>query len=339
MAGSRRWTPGRIGRRAARDAESALEDLLARNIPGSTLAEAFAKRLGREAGWLPPNRIAIAYALNQRLRQLADPTGGDRWLHYRWIGIFEEMWRDLDEAGARPEPPFTYVSMGPGTRNPYAFGLLVFLAGADRIWLVEPDRLDENWRAAWGLQELVLRLLTGSAKVDGIETDAARMGRYVDLDDLFFGAENTRLALGDDVHHLETGFEHAQIPDASVDFLSSRSVLEHIVAWDECFETFRRIIRPGGVMYHDIDLTAHAAGDRLAHYRSDTPLPGINERRLGDHLDALTRSGFDTDVVRVARADPAELDRIHLAERFARYERDDLLCTRAVLIARRRHGE
>lgn len=47
------------------------------------------------------------------------------------------------------------------------------------------------------------------------------------------------------------------LPDASVDIIYSCAVLEHVHNLDLCFREMSRVLRPGGIMYHEVDLRDH----------------------------------------------------------------------------------
>lgn len=47
------------------------------------------------------------------------------------------------------------------------------------------------------------------------------------------------------------------LTDASVDIIYSCAVLEHVHNLDLCFEEMARVLKPGGYMYHEVDLRDH----------------------------------------------------------------------------------
>ena len=291
-------------------------------------------RLRTDPEWLPPSNVELEFLVAARLRSLQDDSLGNRWLHHRWASLFNDLYDDLDSFVALRDG-FTYVCMGPGSRNPFAFPLLVFLAGAGRVWLVEPEwegRAPGGWRGLWGLQEMALRVLAGDVAAGRVSRDPARLDEFAPLGDLFFGSgqlDKTR------VHVAPVTIEEAPIPDASVHLLTSRSVLEHVLDFERCAATFARIMAPGGVMHHDVDLSAHRTDSELAFYYEPSAHKRLNMLRLSDYLAVLDRHGFDSSVLRRTDADPQQLDRGALTERFAHYADDDLLCTAAVIVSRK----
>lgn len=47
------------------------------------------------------------------------------------------------------------------------------------------------------------------------------------------------------------------LPNNSVDYIYSCAVLEHVHNLDLCFAEMQRVLRPGGIMYHEVDLRDH----------------------------------------------------------------------------------
>lgn len=47
--------------------------------------------LGTRPDWFPADGIALAYRLSTVLRSLRDEDGGNRWLHHRWLRLFDEV--------------------------------------------------------------------------------------------------------------------------------------------------------------------------------------------------------------------------------------------------------
>jgi SAM-dependent methyltransferase len=306
-----------------------------RAAPRPTTASRVAAQLRRAPHRLPPESIELAYELQRRLRSQEDPSGGNRWLHHRWLAIFERMLDELERNEALPPPGFTYVCMGAGVRNPYAFSFLMVLAGAERVWIVEPEGLDElpAWKRFWGLQELALRVLVGDVGSTRFLDGDERANAFVDVRELFFGAPSR--ALRNTVATCSAPIEDAPIPDSSVHLLSSRSVLEHVLDVDRCFDALARVLRPGGVMYHEIDLTSHTGADTFAFYRDlRARSRGLNELRLSDYLREFERRGFECRLLASRTTEPP--DRTTLQPRFARYDTTDLATAEARLIAIRR---
>ena len=83
---------------------------------------------------------------------------------------------------------------------------------------------------------------------------------------------------------------YREIPDASVDFVWSQAVLEHVRRGEflELLQELRRILKPDGVSTHQVDLKDHLGG-------------ALNNMRLGSGFwekDWVANSGFYTNRIR-----------------------------------------
>lgn len=136
-----------------------------------------------------------------------------------------------------------------------------------------------------------------------------------------------------------------ELPDASVDFVWSQAVLEHVRRADflATMKELRRVLRPDGICSHTIDLKDHLGG-------------GLNNMRLGSRLweqEWMARSGFYTNRLRLselqalfAQADfavtltavrrwpAAPLQRQALAAEFRDLPEEDLLVKEADVLLR-----
>jgi hypothetical protein len=295
--------------------------------------------------WQPPEAIELVTALSRALRQAPDADGGNRTLHHRWVRIFEEMF-DAVGKDLTPRTGFDAVSVGAGRRNPFALPLLLHLAGARRVWVVEPElahgALDPS--VTWGLQEIALRALAGDLRSRHFVRPPSALDSFADLRGLFFGDPAAALC-ADAVRVVRDYVEDSAIPSGTIHLVTSRSVLEHVTATEACFDALGAMMAPGGLMYHAIDLSAHDDGDPFAfYYEEDEREParrtdGLNGLRLGDYLAAFAARGFESRVVDRTLLGDYDLTRRPLRARFRRYGEEDLRCRRAVIVSRKKTGD
>jgi SAM-dependent methyltransferase len=138
--------------------------------------------------------------------------------------------------------------------------------------------------------------------------------------------------------------ENVPLPDASVDLVISKSVLEHVPdrQVEPQLADLHRVLRPGGVMIHIIDLRDHlhtagdggVVGDWLEALRYPPKLfdamfsnrsTYINRLRAGEWLDVLAAAGFETEYEeRKAFPLPDDFDASRLQERWRGLDRDEL---------------
>ena len=330
------------GARAAAQAARRVVAAAARRAVGALPVAPSVRRtlaaLQARPDWSPPEAIELVDALNHALRSIPDPGGALRSLHHRWAGIFGGM---LDAVAADLRPGFEAVSLGAGRQNPLALALLLYLAGARRVWIVEPELADAPITPGtrWGLQEMVLRVLTGDVRSPHFVRGADAIDGFVELRGLFYG--DFPAALRPDAVRLVGAYvEDARIPDASIGLATSRSVLEHVTETERCFDALAAMMAPGGVMYHSIDLSAHDDGDPFAFYYTEVGGAGrrpddLNGLRLTDYLSAFAARGFESRVIDRTLADDYDLGRRPLLPRYRHYTEEDLRCRRAVIVSRK----
>lgn len=284
--------------------------------------------------WLPNANVEIVTRLERRLRSLEDPEGKNRWLHHRWVGIFTRMFDDLGGVELL-RPGFSCLFVGAGIRNPLAFTTLLFMAGAGKIYVVEPESVQESegWRITWGLQEMAFRIMTKSVTSKYFRRDVSELADFVNLEALYLHGDVRELLGPGRVMLYASTLEDAPLEAGTVDFVCSRSVLEHLIDYTACFDKLANVVRPGGVMHHEVDMSSHSQDRRFAFYYRPPRNGELNELRLSDYLRFLDGRGFRTVVTRRLEEDRGALDRRTLYERFARYADEDLLCSRAVLIS------
>jgi SAM-dependent methyltransferase len=110
--------------------------------------------------------------------------------------------------------------------------LLLALKGVRRVVGVDLN-LKLNWRDEQG--DSVRRLVAGVIRAAGTNKTLDQCLRDFP------------------VSLLEMDATSLKFPDGSFDLLFSRSVLEHIHPLEKLFDEIGRVLRPGGIVYHEID--------------------------------------------------------------------------------------
>ena len=125
------------------------------------------------------------------------------------------------------------------------------------------------------------------------------------------------------------------IPDGAVDFVWSQAVLEHIRAaeFEATVAQLKRILAPGGIASHRIDLKDHLGGAlnnmRIPsrwwerQWMADSGFY-TNRLRYSQMMDAFRTAGFACEVVNVDRWPAPPLPREKLAAEFAHIGAEDL---------------
>lgn len=125
------------------------------------------------------------------------------------------------------------------------------------------------------------------------------------------------------------------IPDQSVDFIFSHTVLQHIrrAEFLETMRQLRRQLRDGGICSHWVDLK-DCLGGALNNLRfSDSVWESsfmansgfyTNRIRYSEMLALFKEAGFESDVINISRWDRLPTDRSKLSRRFREFSTDDL---------------
>ncbi len=132
--------------------------------------------------------------------------------------------------------------------------------------------------------------------------------------------------------------------NASFDLIISQAVMEHVSDVDMIYRSCMRLLKPGGLMSHQIDFKSHGkASEWNGHWKYPMWLWRvivgrrpflINRVPLSGHLKSIERAGFEIlAVVRVST--PSQLERSRLAEPFQDLSDDDLTTSGAAIIARK----
>jgi SAM-dependent methyltransferase len=290
--------------------------------------------------------------------------GGDR-IHYmlqRYAGGMRDFGRECDlkvddwrlmvehlrTANVAVEGA-TMVEIGAGWYPTFPFCL--YLAGVARVFTFDLDRL---------LKDEMVHLLADrlSAHVALIARESGRLEDEVKAEQVALAAAVTS---GASLAQATGGIVDYRAPaDASqtslladsVDVVFSNSVLEHVPRdmIERCFIEAKRILRPGGVMFHSVH-----CGDHYAHFdRSINALHYLqfsdeewelwnnnflyqNRLRAIDFTDLARHAGFtieaDTSCASAERL--AQLDRTTVHPAFAHYTREQLAITSIDFVARK----
>ena len=209
------------------------------------------------------------------------------------------------------------LELGPG--DSLAGAILGACFRLDRVLLVDVGRFASN---EFHTYEALIRLL---------QSRDLPTGRYNDCQTI------EELLLRSNATYFTGGLRDLQeIPDGSVDFVWSHAVLEH-VRRDEFLPTMRelrRVLAPGGVASHRIDLADHLGGAlnnlrfRRTLWESSTWSSSgfyTNRIRYREMLDLFQEAGFASDVVRVDRWKQLPTPRRKLDREFRNQPDQDLV--------------
>ena len=241
-----------------------------------------------------------------------------------------------------------FLEMGTGWYPTFPFCL--YLAGARSVITVDLNRylkpeLTVRMTEALARSLPVIATATGRAEAELAAAhqalaDAVRRG--ASLEDATGGVV---------AYRAPSDASATGLPEASLDAVFSNSVLEHVPGpiIERCFTEARRILRPGGVVFHSVN-----CGDHYAY--ADHTISQLNYLQFSDDDWQRWNNEFlyqnrlrATDFVQMARAAGLQievdtsrphpmrlqqLDAVKVHPQFARYSRDQLAITSIDFIGR-----
>lgn len=256
------------------------------------------------------SRLPVSYAVWRRLNlfahgQMARPAYA--------LGVFR---RHFANSGFKAGSSFVALELGPG--DSLASAVIARAHGAVHTYLV-----DEGNFATVDLESY--RALVRHLRSEGLEAPELENAR--NLDDVLHACTAT--------YHCSGLRSLRSLPDASVDFIWSHAVLEHVrrEAVPGMARELRRVLRAGGVCSHQVDLKDHLGGSlnnlRIASgwWEKDWMARSgfyTNRLRKTDFIRIFTEAGFATETVAVDQWDRSPISRHSLAQEFRALSDDDL---------------
>lgn len=152
----------------------------------------------------------------------------------------------------------TYMDLGCGSHHPYGTSAVMFLNGAARTIAFDAKGTDKQ-RAAEALYDLL-----ADCAVDPDSWRFSSISRQDFLNNIYRfnipalkeGDLKTGIA-GLPIEHVVDDIYANNIPADLVDFMSSRAVLEHFLDFPKALSEIKRMMSPGGIACHVIDLVDH----------------------------------------------------------------------------------
>lgn len=160
-----------------------------------------------------------------------------------------------------------FCDLGCGVYHPFGISAVMYLNGAGSTLGLDLHRSDFR-RAAEALADLLLDCLAFPDRWHWSEiprTEYIDRIRRFDLAALMEGNLGRGLA-GLPLENCVTDIHSPQLPEGSIDIMTSRAVLEHFLDFGRAVERFYALLRPGGVASHVIDIVDHRAYEGPHHH-------------------------------------------------------------------------
>jgi SAM-dependent methyltransferase len=234
------------------------------------------------------------------------------------LQVFQDHLKIAENNGV--EDGFTVLEIGPG--DSVASALFAASLGASRIWLIDSGAYaTTNMQTYCAIADYAISnglTIPQETVFDSIELflQSCRAKYYVD------GLESLK-----------------KLADSSVDFIWSHAVLEHIRVheFSEFIVEMYRVLRPGGVASHRVDLQDHLSGGlnnlRFSNSIWESDLMSesgfyTNRIRYQEMLDVFSEAGFENEVIEIDRWPELPLSKNLMNSQFQSIAIDEL-CVRA----------
>jgi hypothetical protein len=289
--------------------------------------------------------------LGERLHYELQKRAGGLRAFDRELGAKIEDWRlmvgHLRSVGV-PIEGTRFLEMGTGWYPTFPFCL--FLGGARSVITVDLNRYLKP-ELALRMTEALARFLPVIAGAAGRTEDEIAAAHGALAAAVRRGASLEEATGGVVAYHAPSDASATGLPAASLDAVFSNSVLEHVPGpvIERCLTEARRILRPGGVVFHSVNCGDHYAyADRkisqlnyLQFSDEDWEIWNNaflyqNRLRAIDFVDMARAAGFSIEVD-TSRPHPLRLQQLEAVKvhpRFARYSRDQLAITSIDFIGR-----
>ncbi len=230
------------------------------------------------------------------------------------LGVFR---RHLKQAGLNDVAGKVCLELGPG--DALTSALIAHAYGAQQCYLVDAGPFASTSIHAYQAQSRQLR------------------DRGMDAPDLSDCNSIEAFLSATNGVYLTSGLESLEhLPDDSVDFVWSHAVLEHVRLhdFDATLAALKRVLKPGGIMSHRVDLQDHLAASlnnlrfRRATWEKEWMARSgfyTNRIRFSDMLERFKGAGFETHIDNVDRWSALPVPRRVLDTEFAALGDDELL--------------
>ena len=243
----------------------------------------------------------------------------------RSIATFRRYYEQALQFGPLPAG-FHSLELGPG--DSVLSGIAARAFGAQRAWLVDAGRYaDTGWQAC----QRAIELLAAEGRT------LPPVGHAQTVDELLAAL---------DIAYLTGGIDSlCSIPDASVDFIWSQVVLEHVPRsqFMQLLTELRRVASPAAIGIHSIDFRDHLAGSlnnlRFTEHvwESQAFRNGgfyTNRLRPREMIGMFQAAGFEPKILAEARWPAPPIPRSKLAPTFARLHDEDFMVAELDLLTR-----
>jgi methyltransferase family protein len=238
----------------------------------------------------------------------------------------------------------SYFEIGCGVHNPFAQSAIFYLNGADLTRAVDKDRIENLERSSVALFDLLIDCYVNPDAWHRSQIDREDYYARLALFDLN-ALKNGRLYEGISkcpLHHESSDILNCSISDNSVDIMTSRAFLEHVmVDFRSVLSRLYAMMKPGGVAFHEVDLRDHRwikpgynKWSFMTQNRQESHL-GFNQLRSCEMRDSFDKAGFEILSWETEVEKMPEVLRGQLNDHYSRMSLDELSIIGIKLVVRK----
>ena len=241
--------------------------------------------------------------------------------------------------------PGGFVEFGCGTHDPMALAVLHYLNGYGRCHAIDLMKPRNETYSALSMYDIVTNIrcfperycFNGTSEAEILKrADRLNLAAF-EAGDFWGGFEGVR----DEVCFESADILESTIDEESISLVASFAVLEHVDNLDAICDRLRRVMRPGGMAFHFVDLADHRSYRKVPQFNSFTFLTekhapsGMNRLRANEIVEAHRRHEFE--ILRDNRQTETmpEETRQRLLPRFRRMRMEDVSAIKQTLVVRR----
>ena len=242
-------------------------------------------------------------------------------------------------------PPGGFVEFGCGAHDPIALSLLHYLNGWKPCHAIDLLKPRNDTYSAMSMYDIIanIRCFPQRYCFDGTNvTDLVHKISHFDLaafeaGDFWGGFEGVQ----NDINYEPGDILESSIEDDSISRVVSFAVLEHVDDIDSICDKLHRVLLPGGIVSHFVDLVDHRVYRRDPQFNSFTFLTeedapkGMNRLRASEISESHERHGFE--ILRDKRQSQKipEETKQQLLPRYRRMRLEDVSVIKQHLVVRR----
>lgn len=276
------------------------------------------------------------------LSQLIQSGTGSKQGHGKLLRKTRAIQRYLDSHDTEPQG---FLDLGCGAHDPLALSVLHYLNGFLPCYSIDLKAPNNETYSALSMYEILANILCFPKRYCFKGTDVRDLVKRISHFNLeafesgnyWAGFEavvnDVKLKIGD--------IAVSDIEDGSISRAVSFAVLEHVVDMDSVCQKLHLVLKPGGMVFHFVDLADHRTYTARSKFNSfsflaeEHPPRGMNRMRASEVREAHERCGFEILSDRREHESIPEHTRVRLLPKYRDMRLEDVSAIRQRLVVRR----